>query len=200
MAGVRSAFRRIMTLIERLACDPSDGEEQRIQRKLFTAAVVLVVPAAIVWAAVYFAFGERGPAAIPFAYSIVTAFNLVFLARTRRYHTFRAVEQLSIVILPFSLQSALGGFVGSSAVILWALIAPLLGFLFGGVREAWLWFLAFAASVAASAVIQPALRSTNALPRGSDPRAVRAQHPGRVADRDGHPVLVHAGTPSAARG
>jgi signal transduction histidine kinase len=166
MATSRGLVGRLMSWIEELACDPADGEEQRIQKKLFTAAVLLMIPDSIAWAAVYLAFGEPGPAAIPFSYAVLTAFNLVYLARTRRYRHFRIVEQLSILVLPFSLQLALGGFVGSSAVIIWALIAPMLALLFGGLREAWWWFSAFAVAVTASAILEPTLRVTNELPNG----------------------------------
>jgi guanylate cyclase len=66
--------------------------------------------------------------------------------------------------LPFFLMLTLGGFVGGSAVILWALISPLGALLFDETRHAPLWFLAFAGLVVMSGFLQPYLPSANNLP------------------------------------
>ena len=43
---------------------------------------------------------------------------------TRRYDLFLFSQLLLILLLPFLLMIALGGFVNSSAVILWSLFVP----------------------------------------------------------------------------
>ncbi|HEY6109280.1 MAG TPA: hypothetical protein VIV56_10315, partial [Gemmatimonadales bacterium] len=151
--------------LERLSYSPGDDEETRHRKTQFTIASILVIPAGLIWGALYFAYGERTVAAIPVAYSVLTLLDLVVLSRLRRYQVFRQTQQLMILVLPFALQLALGGFVGSSLVILWSFIAVLMALLFGGVRETIWWFIAYLSAVVAAALLQPQLAIDNLLPR-----------------------------------
>jgi signal transduction histidine kinase/DNA-binding response OmpR family regulator len=58
----------------------------------------------------------------------------------------------------------LGGFLNSSAVILWALIAPLGALVVEGRRQAVIWFLAYLGLVVVSGFLEPFARPTNNLP------------------------------------
>src|SRR5512143_4079327 len=138
---------------ERLSYSPGDDEETRHRKAQFTIASILVIPAGLIWGALYFGYGERTVAAIPVAYSVLTLLDLLVLSRLRRYQLFRQTQQLMILVLPFALQLALGGFVGSSLVIL-----------FGGVRETIWWFVAYLTAVVAAALLQPRLTIDNPLP------------------------------------
>ena len=64
-------------------------------------------------------------AAIPFAYQVSSVATLVVLARTKDLRFFRSSQIILIMLLPFLLQLSLGGYVASSAVILWALVGAL---------------------------------------------------------------------------
>jgi signal transduction histidine kinase len=150
--------------IERRLCAPGDDEETRHRKVQFTVASILVVPAGLVWGVLYFAFGERAVAAIPVAYSVLTLLDLLLLLQQRRFEAFRKAQQLLILVLPVALQLALGGFVGSSVVILWSLIAVLMALLYGGAREALGWFTAYGLAVVAAAWLQPRLMIDNKLP------------------------------------
>jgi signal transduction histidine kinase len=123
-----------------------------------------MLPAVLVWSALYVAYGERGAAAIPFSYVLLTSVDFLVLLRLRRFELFRNVQQFLILVLPFGLQLALGGFVASSAVILWSFIAVLMALLFGGPGTAVLWFVAYASEVVAAAALQPGLAADNDLP------------------------------------
>ena len=81
-------------------------------------------------------------------------------------HFFRFSQLFLILLLPFLLMAALGGFVSGSAVILWALICPLGALLFDKPSRAIRWFLAFAGLVVISGFIQPHIGSANNLPSG----------------------------------
>ena len=150
--------------IERRLCVPGDNEETRHRKSQFVFAAVLVVPAGLLWGALYFAYGERAVAAIPVAYSVLTFADLLLLFRLRRFELFRWTQQVLMFVLPFALQLALGGFVGSSLVILWSFIAVLMALLFGGAREARWWLAAYVAAVLAAAWLQPGLAIANRLP------------------------------------
>ena len=150
--------------LERLSYSPGDDEETRHRKVQFTVASILVIPAGLVWGALYFAHGERTVAAIPVAYSVLTLLDLLILSRLGRYQLFRQTQQLLILVLPFALQLALGGFVGSSLVILWSFIAVLMALLFGGGREAVWWFVAYVSLIVAAAALEPRLVIANLLP------------------------------------
>jgi signal transduction histidine kinase len=150
--------------IERRLCAPGDNEETRHRKMQFAIAAIIVVPAGLLWGALYFAYGERTVAAIPVAYSVLTFADLLLLFRLRRFELFRRTQQILMFVLPIALQLALGGFVGSSLVILWSFIAVLEALLFGGAREARWWLAAYVSAVLAAAWLQPDLTIANRLP------------------------------------
>jgi guanylate cyclase len=124
----------------------------------------MFILAGAVWGVAYIALGELWPGLIPFSYAIFSFLSLVVFAFTRRYQTFRFSQLLLILLLPFLLQAALGGFVNSSAVVLWSLICPFGALLFDEPRRAPRWFVAYLGLLVASGVIQPYLRVANNLP------------------------------------
>jgi class 3 adenylate cyclase len=68
-----------------------------------------------------------------------------------------------MLVLPFLLQWSLGGFVESSAVSLWAFVAPLCAMMFLGARAAIPWFAAFILLLVVSAVIDGSLTPDAAI-------------------------------------
>lgn len=156
----------LIAWVERRVSDPGDGEEARHRKAQVVIAAILVVPAGLLWGVLYFVFGERQAAVIPWSYSVFTFLDLLVLLRLRRYTVFRRAQQLLLLALPFALHVALGGFVGSSFVILWAFLAVLMALLFGSGREAIGWFVAFSAVIVAAASLQPALVAGSRLPHG----------------------------------
>jgi signal transduction histidine kinase len=157
---------RLVAVCDGVACAPGDDDATRASKSQFTLAMSMIIPAGVVWGLIYAAFGAWLAAAAPLAYSILSAVNLAVLHRARRFRTFQIVELALILVLPFVLQLALGGFVGGSAVVLWALLGPLFAVLFTTVDEAVRWFAAFIAAVVAAAAAQPHLDYDNALPDG----------------------------------
>ena len=136
---------------------PSDSGELRLRKAVLVLSSSLMATLAFLWVGTYAILGLWLPAAIPFAYQLATAASLWAFARTRRYRLFRTSQLLMSLLLPFALQWSLGGFENSSAVALWAFACPIGALLFVGVRQAIPWFAAFAALVAVSGAIDPAL-------------------------------------------
>src|SRR5512146_1242903 len=131
-ANDRAEYRRnFVAWVERLVSDAGEREEARRRNGQVVIASILVVPAGLLWGSLYFAFGERFAAAIPWSYSALTFLDLLAFVRVRRFGVFRYVQQLLLLALPFGLQLALGGFVGSSLVIFWSFLAVLMALLFG---------------------------------------------------------------------
>jgi class 3 adenylate cyclase len=100
-------------------------------------------------------------------YEVASAVSIYTFARTRRYLLFRRSQLWMSLLLPFALQSSLGGFRTGSAVALWGVTCPLGALLFVGARQALPWFGAFVGLVAASAVLDPTLSARAPdVPRG----------------------------------
>ncbi|HKF44556.1 MAG TPA: ATP-binding protein [Thermoanaerobaculia bacterium] len=151
--------------IEARLCVAGENQETRQRKVQFTIASMLVVPAGFLWGGVYILYGEPGVAPYPIAYSVLTLLDLLLLFRLRRFELFRWVQQVLMFVLPIALQLALGGFVGSSLVILWSFIAVLESLLFGGEREPLWWLAAFVAAVLGVAYLEPGVGIGNHLPR-----------------------------------
>ncbi len=150
--------------LEPFVSAPGDDEETRHRKVQFVFLSVLVVPAGLMWGALYFAYGERLVATIPLAYVAFTLVDVPLLLLLKRYELFRRIQQFLILVLPFALHLSLGGFVGSSVVILWSFLAVLTGVLFGGIPEARWWFVAYVAVILLAAALQPQLAIENQLP------------------------------------
>jgi guanylate cyclase len=132
---------------------PTDSPEERLRKSALVLSSLLITALACVWVATYAALGLWVSAGIPLAYQVASLLGLALFARTKRYDVYRAGQVLLILVLPFLLQWSLGGFVESSAVALWAFVAPLGALVFYGPRQAVGWFAAFAALIVVSAAI-----------------------------------------------
>jgi len=144
-----------------IGADPSDDDELRVRKRFLVLCSIFVLPAAILWGLFYIAFGEPLAASIPLAYAAISALSIAVFAVRREFRVLRAVQLLLILALPFLLQETLGGFVPSSAVIIWSMLCPFSALVFSEVRAASRWFALFVLLVCVSALFQ--FRSTNHL-------------------------------------
>ena len=148
-------------VLERLARAgtlPSDDEDERIRKMLLVLAVLFIAPVSTVWVAIYWAYGLPRSAFIPFAYQVVSLTSLAIFIRTKRYRVFRFTQILLMLILPALLQFSVGGFVASSGVILWALVAPIAAVMFYGRNSAVPWFIAYVVMIVVAALLDPVIR------------------------------------------
>jgi class 3 adenylate cyclase len=136
---------------------PSDSRDVRLRKSVLTLSSALMATLSFVWVGTYAVLGLWLSALIPFAYQLASAASIYTFARTRRYRLFRASQLLMSLVLPFALQWSLGGFGNSSAVSLWAFTCPVGALLFVGARQAVPWFVAFAALVGVSGLIDSSL-------------------------------------------
>lgn len=150
--------------VERRVSVPGDDEETRRRKTLFTLALILLIPFGLVWAGLYFGYGEPGAAFAAMFYVVVTIAGIVLLFRFQNFALFWWTEVALAFPVPIAQQLLLGGFVGSSAVILWSFLAVLLIVMFVGAREAWWWFGAFVVAAVVCPVLQPYVRVQNHLP------------------------------------
>ncbi|MBI3362799.1 MAG: adenylate/guanylate cyclase domain-containing protein, partial [Chloroflexi bacterium] len=161
---IQNISRNLLSSLARLGVEPDDDDEVRLRKTLVVVSTLMIIPAGIVWGAIYLVFGEPLASLSPLAYSALSFLSIVRFARTRHYESFRLRQLSFILLLPFSLMVTLGGFANSSAVILWSLLCPLGALLVSGPREARRWFLAYLGLVLLGTLLQPFLRVTNNLP------------------------------------
>ncbi len=157
----------LIALVERIGVSPEDGPDTRLQKSLLVSGSLMFLMAGFLWGLLYIALDEPYPGLIPLLYAMFSAVSVIHFAITLRYQFFRFTQIFLILILPFFLQIALGGFINSSAVVLWALVSPLSALLFGQFGSANRWFAAYAGLVVVSGLIQPYVRLDNNLSDGT---------------------------------
>lgn len=160
---ITNLLRQTLHLINHIGATGSETEDMRLQRNLLLIGTLMFIFAGAAWGLTYMFFGEFLAGSIPFGYSVISTLSVVMFAVTRRYGWFLFSQLLFILLLPFLLMIALGGFINSSAVILWAFICPLGALLFDKPDNAPRWFLAYLGLIILSGVIQPYVRLTNGL-------------------------------------
>ncbi len=141
----------------------TDADETRAQKATLTLASALVAILAIAWVVTYWVLGLFQAAAIPFVYQVVSVTSLVVFARTKSYRLFRFSQAAMMTIFPFFLQWTLGGYVASSAVSLWALVAAIGTLFFYTADESIPWFVAFLALTLLSGLLEPTLSQNPAV-------------------------------------
>jgi len=147
---------RLGKLLHRLAnagALADDTPDVRLQKAVLTLTAVIVPVLAFYWVGMYLALGLRLSASIPFAYQILSVIGLVHFLRTKEERLLRSSQLIITLLLPFFLQWSLGGFVNSSGVMLWALLAPLGALLIRGPERAGVWFGAYLSLAVVSGLI-----------------------------------------------
>jgi guanylate cyclase len=152
-----------LQLIAHIGADLDDDDNIRLQKSLLVVCAIPFMLAGVIWGLIYIVFHEPLAGAIPLSYSGISLLSIIHFGRTRQYHFFRFSQLTLILLLPFLLMVALGGFVNGSAVILWSLICPIGAMLFDKPQHSPRWFLAFMSVVILSGFLQPYIRLTNNL-------------------------------------
>jgi signal transduction histidine kinase len=156
----------LMNIVARICGTPDDDEDTRLQKEILIITTLIIIGAGIVWGCIYLYFGEFVAGAIPLVYSVLSTFNILLLRIFGHYRYFRSIQLLFILMLPFLLLLALGGFINSSGVVLWSLLAPVGALLCGQARQAVYWMAAYIVLLILGGILQPYLPSENNLPDG----------------------------------
>jgi guanylate cyclase len=147
----------------RIGADPRDDEELRLRKALLVLIVVLVLPISVVWGGLYLAVGAP-VGYIPLLYAAISAASLALFAVNRDLELFLRIQLVDILLAPTTSAIPLGGFIESSGVGLWGILAPLGALVFRGVQSSIRWFATFAAVFVASGIAGEFLGSVTVLP------------------------------------
>ena len=133
---------RLLTRLVRIGADPQDDDDTRASKALLVLISVLILPVALLWSALYLAFGS--PVGwVPLVYfAVLLGVDRALLADAGLRHV-PAVGQIAILLAPTLSMVPLGGFLDSGGVGLWGILAPLGALVFRDVRTRLRWYVAY---------------------------------------------------------
>lgn len=82
-------------------------------------------------------------AAVPYVYLVVSYLSLYIFYRFKHYEYFTFTQLVMLLVMPFFMQWAIGGFAASSGVAIWAILSPVGALMILGTRQSTAWFLLF---------------------------------------------------------
>ena len=156
----------VESLLDRTAkigADPRDDDDLRLRKAFLVLIVVIILPIALVWGGLYLALGAP-TGYLPLVYFAIAAASLLLFAVNRDFELFLRIQLVDILFAPTISAIPLGGFLESSGVGLWGMLAPLGALVFRGVQSSIRWFAAFVAVFVVSGVTGELLGSTTVLP------------------------------------
>jgi serine phosphatase RsbU (regulator of sigma subunit) len=126
-----SFFRSIILLIGSIGADPSDTEQIRLQKRIWTITIALAAPISAGTAALYLFLGQKRPAVFWFIQAAIW-FGLLFLfAGVRKnIEKFAFGSQFFLVLGSFLITCLQGGFFRSDGIIFMGLIGVLYAMVF----------------------------------------------------------------------
>ncbi|WP_411032082.1 adenylate/guanylate cyclase domain-containing protein [Spongiimicrobium sp. 3-5] len=157
-------IKSLVSWIAGIGSHPDDREEVRVQKTLLIAFAGSMAIMACFWGLLYLYFGEPLAASIPSLYAAVSLISIALFAKIKNYQLFLVSQLAFSLILPFILMLTLGGYAGSSAVIIWSLTSPLGALVLQGRSQALWWFFAFIGLLVVALLLEGQYTSVNNLP------------------------------------
>ena len=151
------------TRLTRLASNPEDDQDTVLKKSALVITSLMVVVAAAIWGIIYVLYDEPLAGAIPLSYAVLSLLSLVWLTR-KNFHLYLISQLILMLLLPFLLMTALGGYALSSAVGIWSLIVALGALTFTSRPQAVRVMAIYLALLIIAGLIEPYTRSTNNLP------------------------------------
>lgn len=160
----RWLFDWLFAFADRITQNETDTDQVQLRKSTSVLTAILVSPAAIIWGAIYLLADESVAASVPLSYTPLLIANIVAFKLLKRYEIFEFVQRSMILVLPLLLMIALGGFVSSSAVVIWSLVTPMGAIVNSTKRLSMFWFAMFVGVVIYGAMIDGSLDHANNLP------------------------------------
>lgn len=148
---------RLLDRLLSLADEPTDDDDLRLRKRVGVLAgyILVILPLQLPLLAQGVATGWLVAAVMP----LLSAGNLLVLARTRRFQRYVAILVVLVLLAAAFVEISLGGLAGSSAAIVFAFLGPVLALLALGPRRATAWFVVYMAVVIGVIVLDPIFSS-----------------------------------------
>jgi adenylate cyclase len=153
MTRIRALLNRLISLAD----EPADDDDTRLRKRVLVIAGYILVIGPLQLPAL--AQGHPISWFVAFTMPLVSATNLVVLARTRLFRRYVHVVILTVLLFPAFIELSLGGLAGASAAVVFAFLGPVFALIGLGPRSATAWFIAFAAVVILVIILDPLLSS-----------------------------------------
>ena len=144
VSSLRTLLETALARLAAIGADSRDDEETRVRKALLVLVSVLILPISLLWGGLYLALGAPS-GVLAFVYFAISLGAIAVFARTRDFALFLRIELLDILLAPTLSMIPLGGFVTSTGVGVWGILAPMGALVFGGVRAGIRWYVAFLA-------------------------------------------------------
>src|ERR1700740_1649156 len=145
----------------RIGTTAADTNEVALQKRLAVVLCAGTLPLTVLWSVIYLLVDAPLAAAAPAFYSVFTLVNTALFAGTRNLEFYRFTQLLLILILPWLVTIALGGFRQSSVVIIWAALCPLGSLLLEEPKRTLFWIVGFVALLVITVPLQHHLTPAN---------------------------------------
>jgi adenylate cyclase len=121
----------------------ADASDAKLSRDLLIFAAGLMTFATIFWLAIYWWRGIRLDSTLPLLCQLLSAVSVAIYWKTGNLAFLRVFQLSLFLFVPFVMQWAIGDFVSSSGVMLWAVLAPIGALIFHGEKESLPWIVAY---------------------------------------------------------
>ena len=121
----------------------SNAADHKLSRDLLIFAAGLMTFATIFWLAIYWWMGIRLDSTLPLLCQLLSAVSVAIYWKTGNLAFLRLFQLSLFLFVPFVMQWAIGDFVSSSGVMLWAVLAPIGALIFHGEKESLPWIVAY---------------------------------------------------------
>ena len=82
-------------------------------------------------------------AVVPYVYIIVSYVSLLIFYRSKRFEYFTFTQLVMLLVMPFFMQWAIGGYEASSGIAIWAILSPIGALMILGTKQSTPWFILF---------------------------------------------------------
>ncbi len=148
-----SSAKALYERIASIGSKPEDSTGTRARNRALTLSAAVGAMVVSPWPVFYFSIGIPQAAVIPLFYVVMTVIGAVHFSRTHTAAFFRNSQIVMFSILPLLVHIALGGFVNSSAVVIYALGGAVQALSYVGARKGKWWFALFMGVIVIAALI-----------------------------------------------
>jgi adenylate cyclase len=141
---------------------PSASDDVRLQRIILRMLAAFSSIAGVVWGLILLAFGESA-GLYPIVYAILSIPTLIMWRTITRLDYLIRYQLILVTAIPFVFALALGGYVGSGAMVLWSVLGPFGALLFLSNRQAVGFLAVYLGMLVAIAVAYPTVTVENEL-------------------------------------
>jgi adenylate cyclase len=124
----------------------SHPSESSLSNIILSILVFVESVVCIFWIFILSGLGEGYAlmAGVPYLYIVVSYVSLLIFYRSKKFEYLTFTQLVMLLVMPFFMQWAIGGFEASSGIAIWAILSPIGALMMLGTRQSSSWFLMFA--------------------------------------------------------